>query len=70
MTNFFSDFKNMDHQLAGALSTILKLSLVVFLHFDKHAVENVQKAMLYMIPICQFGFLTPNDDFIRNNKAV
>ena len=70
MTNIFSELKNMDHQLASALSTMLKLRLVVFLHFDKHAVENAQKAMLCMIPICQFGFLTPNVDFIRNNKAV
>ena len=28
-----------------------KLRLVVFLHFDKHAVENAQKAILCMIPI-------------------
>ena len=70
MTNIFSELKNMDHQLASALSTILKLRLVVFLHSDEHAVENVQKAMLWMIPICQFGFLTPNVDFIRNNNAV
>ena len=55
----FSELKNMDPQLASALSTKLKLRLVVFLHFDKHAVENAQKAMLCMIPICQFGFLTP-----------
>ena len=66
----FSELKNLDHQLASALSTMLKLRLVVFLHFDKHAVENAQKAMLCMIPICQFGFLTPNVDFIRNKKAV
>ena len=46
MTNIFSELKNMDHQLASALSTMLKLRLVVFLHFDKHAVENAQKAML------------------------
>ena len=70
MTNIFSELKNMDHQFASALSTMLKLRLVVFLHVDKHAVENAQKAMLCMIPICQFGFLTPNVDFIRNNKAV
>ena len=70
MTNIFSELKNMDHQLASALSTMLKLRLVVFLHFDKHAVENAQKAMLCMIPICQFGFLTPNVDFIRSNEAV
>ena len=70
MTNIFSELKNMDHQLASALSTMLKLRLVVFLHFDKHAVESAQKAMFGMIPICQFGFLTPNVDFIRNNKAV
>ena len=59
MTDIFSELKNMDHQLASALSTMLK-----------HAVESAQKAMLCMIPICQFGFLTPNVDFIRNNKAV
>ena len=70
MTNIFSELKNMDHQFASALSTILKLRLVVFLHFDNHAVENAQKTMLCMIPICQFGLLTPNVDFIRNNKAV
>ena len=70
MTNIFSELKNMDHQLASALSTMLKLRLVVFLHFDKHVVEYAQNAMLCMIPICQFGFLTLNLDFIRNNKAV
>ena len=70
MTNIFSELKNMDHQCAGALLIMLKLRLVLFLHFDKHAVENAQKAMLCMIPICQFGLLTPNVDFIRNNKAV
>ena len=61
MTNIFSELKNMDHQLASALSTMLKLRLVV---------ESAQKAMLCMIPVCQFGFLTLNVDFIRNNKAV
>ena len=70
MNNIFSELKNMDHQFASALSTMLKLGLVVFLHVDKHAVERAQKAMLCMIPICQFGFLTPNVDFIRNNKVV
>ena len=70
MTNIFSELKNMDHQCASALSIILKLRLVLFLHFDEHAVENAQNAMLCMLPIYQFGFLTPNFDFIRNNKAV
>ena len=42
MTNIFSELKNMDHQLARALSTMLKLRLAVFLHFDKHAIENAQ----------------------------
>ena len=51
MTNIFSELKNMDHQLASTLSTMLKLRLVMFLHFDKHAVENAEKAMLCMIPI-------------------
>ena len=70
MTNIFSELKNMDHQLASALSTMHKLRLVVLLNFDNHAVENAQEVMLCMIPICQFGFLTPNFDLIRNNKAV
>ena len=68
MTNIFSKLKNMDHQLASALSTILKLRLVVFLHFDKHAVENAQKVMLCMIPICQFGFLTLNFDLSETTR--
>ena len=58
MTNIFSELKNMDHQLASALSTMLKLRLVVFLNFDKHAVENAQKT------------IKNNFDFIRNNKAI
>ena len=70
MTNIFSELKNMDHQLAKAFSTMLKLRLVVFLHFDKHAVESAQKAMLCMIPICQFGFLTTNVGLIRSIRAV
>ena len=70
MTNIFSELKNMDHQLASALSTMLKLRLVVFLHFDKHAVGNAQKAMVCMIPVFPFGFLTPNFDFIRSNDTV
>ena len=70
MTNIFAELKNMDHQLASALSTMLKLRLGVFLHADKHAVESPQKTMLFMIPMCQFGFLTPNFDYIRNKKAV
>ena len=70
MTNIFSELKNMDHQLASALSTMLKLRLVVFLHFDKHAVENAKNTMFCMVPIYKFGFLTPNCDFIRNNKVV
>ena len=47
MTNIFSELKNMDHQFASALSTMLKLRLVVFLHFDKHAVENAQSNVMY-----------------------
>ena len=70
MTNIFSELKNMDHQLASALSTMHKLRLVVLLNIDNHAVENAQEVMLCMIPICQFGSLTPNFDFIRNIKAV
>ena len=70
MTNIFSELKNIDHQLASALPTMLKLRLVVFLHFDKHVVENAQIVISCMSPICQFGFLTPNVDFIRNNEAV
>ena len=34
----------MEHQLTSALSTMLKLRLVVFLHFYKHAVENSEKS--------------------------
>ena len=43
MTNIFLGFKNMDHQLSNALSTMFLRRLVMFLHFETYAFVNSQK---------------------------
>ena len=43
--------------------------LVMFLHFDTYAFESAQKAMLYMITICQSGVFSQNVDFITSDDA-
>ena len=69
MTNIFSKFKNMNHQLSNALSTMFLRCLVMFLHFDTYAFESAQKSMLCMIAICQFGVFSQSVDFIRSDEA-
>ena len=43
MTNIFLNFKNMNHQLLNALSTMLLRGLVLFIYFQTYVFENTQK---------------------------
>ena len=69
MANIFSEFKNMNHQLSNAPSTMFLRRLVMFLHFDAYAFESAQKAMSCMIIIYQSGVFTQNVDFIRSDET-
>ena len=54
---FFSKFKNMNDQLPNALSTMFLRRLVIFLHFETYALENLQKLLTIPDPGGQLSFL-------------
>ena len=57
MTNIFSKFKNMNHQLSNALSTMFLRRLVIFIHFEAYGFENPQNPGSCYFPIYQLSFL-------------
>ena len=57
MANIFSEFKNMNHLLSNALSTMLLRRLDIFLHFGTYVFQNPQKAVGCDFPIYQLDFL-------------
>ena len=56
MTNIFLGFKNMDHQLSNALSTMFLRRLVMFLHFDTYMLEYPQKEVSCLNEVYQLSF--------------
>ena len=54
---YFLGFKNMDHTLSNALSTMSLRRLVMFLHFETYVLENPQNQALCDLPIYQLDFL-------------
>ena len=57
MTDIFLVFKNMDHQLSNALSTVFLRRLVILLNFETDVFENPQKTLARIFPLSQLSFL-------------
>ena len=57
MTNIVLNFKNMNHQLSNALSTMFLRRLDIFLRFETYMFQNPQKAVSTDFHIYQLDFL-------------